>query len=81
MGMGTSRVNGTEGSLASVLDAFNTEDNDLYTNNIWAITHLYYRLWLYYHLAGNNTQFTWYAKCINLGSIIGFKLFNNPIAC
>ncbi len=57
MGMGTSRVNGTDGSLASVLDAFNTEDNDLYTNNIWAITHLYYRLWLYYHLAGNNTQF------------------------
>ena len=57
MGMGTSRVNGTDGSLASVLDAFNTEDNDLYTNNIWAMTHLYYRLWLYYHLAGNNTQF------------------------
>lgn len=57
MGMGTSRVNGTDGSLESVLGAFNTEDNDLYTNNIWAITHLYYRLWLYYHLAGNNTQF------------------------
>ena len=57
MGMGTSRVNGTQGSLASVLDAYNTDNNDLYTNNIWAITHLYYRLWLYYHLAGNNTQF------------------------
>ncbi len=57
MGMGTSRVNGNEGSLESVLGAFNTENNDLYTNNIWAITHLYYRLWLYYHLAGNNTQF------------------------
>ncbi len=57
MGMGTSRVNGSEGSLASVLGAFNTDNNDLYTNNIWAITHLYYRLWLYYHLAGNNTQF------------------------
>ena len=57
MGMGTSRVNGSEGSLESVLNAFNTEGNDLYTNNIWAITHLYYRLWLYYHLAGNNTQF------------------------
>ena len=57
MGMGTSRVNGSEGSLESVLAAFNTEGNDLYTNNIWAITHLYYRLWLYYHLAGNNTQF------------------------
>ena len=57
MGMGTSRVNGSEGSLESVLDAFNTDGNDLYTNNIWAIAHLYYRLWLYYHLAGNNTQF------------------------
>ena len=57
MGMGTSRVNGSEGSLESVLGAFNTDGNDLYTNNIWAITHLYYRLWLYYHLAGNNTQF------------------------
>ena len=57
MGMGTSRVNGSQGSLSSVLGAFNTDGNDLYTNNIWAITHLYYRLWLYYHLAGNNTQF------------------------
>lgn len=57
MGMGTSRVNGSEGSLSSVLDAYNTDGNDLYTNNIWALTHLYYRLWLYYHLAGNNTQF------------------------
>ena len=57
MGMGTSRVNGTQGSLTSVLDAYNTDNNDLYTNNIWGITHLYYRLWLYYHLAGNNTQF------------------------
>ena len=57
MGMGTSRINGNEGSLESVLAAFNTDGNDLYTNNIWAITHLYYRLWLYYHLAGNNTQF------------------------
>ena len=57
MGMGTSRVNGNEGSLESVLAAFNKEGNNLYTNNIWAITHMYYRLWLYYHLAGNNTQF------------------------
>ncbi|MBR3856145.1 MAG: M60 family metallopeptidase [Bacteroidaceae bacterium] len=57
MGMGTSRYNGSEGCLQSVLDAFNTEGNDAYTNNIWALTHIYYRLWLYYHLAGNNTQF------------------------
>ncbi|MBQ7878883.1 MAG: M60 family metallopeptidase [Bacteroidaceae bacterium] len=57
MGMATSRVNGSSGSLESVLDAFNSEDNDYYTNNIWALTHFYYKLWLYYHLAGNNTQF------------------------
>lgn len=57
MGMGTSRYNGSQGSLQSILDAFNTEGNDAYTNNIWALTHIYYRLWLYYHLAGNNTQF------------------------
>ncbi len=57
MGMGTSRYNGADGCLEQVLSAFNTDDNDAYTNNIWALAHLYYRLWLYYHLAGNNTQF------------------------
>ncbi len=56
-GISTSRYNGNNGSLESVLNAFNTEGSDAYTNNIWALTHLYYRLWLYYHLAGNNTQF------------------------
>ncbi len=57
MGMGTSRYNGSDGNLQHVLEAFNKEGNDAYTNNIWALTHIYYRLWLYYHLAGNNTQF------------------------
>ena len=57
MGMATSRYDGSQGSLESVLGAFTTEGSDLYANNIWALTHLYYRLWLYYHLAGNNTQF------------------------
>ena len=60
-GMSTSRYNGSNGSLESVLNAYNTEGSDIYTNNIWALTHLYYRLWLYYHLAGNNTQF--YPRC------------------
>ena len=65
MGMGTSRVNGTEGSLESVLAAFNTENNDFYTNNIWAQTQMYYRLWLYYHRLGHNVQFwpTLYELC------------------
>ena len=56
MGMGTSRVNGTEGNLAHVYDVF-VEGDDFFKNNIWALTQMYYRLWLYYHRAGNNTQF------------------------
>lgn len=56
MGMGTSRVNGTEGNLAHVYDNFKN-GGYLLSNNIWALTQRYYRLWLYYHRAGNNTQF------------------------
>ena len=56
MGMGTSRVNATEGNLAHVYDVF-MNDGDFFNNNIWALTQMYYRLWLYYHRAGNNTQF------------------------
>ena len=56
MGMGTSRVNGTEGNLAHVYDNFKN-GNYLFGNNIWALTQRYYRLWLYYHRVGNNTQF------------------------
>ena len=56
MGMGTSRVNGTQGNLAHVYE--NLRDGGyLLSNNIWALTQRYYRLWLYYHRAGNNTQF------------------------
>lgn len=55
MGMGTSRINATEGNLAHIYDAFTT--GDFFNNNIWALTHMYYRLWLYYHLAGHNTKF------------------------
>ena len=56
MGMGTSRVNGTDGNLAHVYDNFKS-GGYLLSNNIWALTQRYYRLWLYYHRAGNNTQF------------------------
>ena len=56
MGMGTSRVNGTEGNLAHVYDNYKN-GGYLLSNNIWALTQRYYRLWLYYHRVGNNTQF------------------------
>ena len=69
MGMGTSRMNGTEGNLAHVYDNFKA-GGDFFGNNIWALTHMYYRLWLYYHRAGHDTQF--YPKLFEL-------LRNNPI--
>lgn len=53
----TSRVNGTEGSLTNVLENFNKEDGHYLTNNIWAMTHMYYKLFLYYHVLGHNPQF------------------------
>ena len=53
----TSRYNGTEGSLSHVLEAYNTEGSDFFTNNIWALTHMYYKLFLYYHVLGHNTKF------------------------
>lgn len=56
-GRGTSRVNGGEGDLTEVLKAYNQTPHDFFTNNIWAQTHMYYKLWLYYHLAGKNTRF------------------------
>ena len=56
-GESTSRVNGSEGNLENVAAAFNTPGGDFYTNNIWALTHMYYRLFMYYHILGHNTAF------------------------
>ena len=56
-GRGTSRTAGGQGVLTSVLEAYNTEGHDFFTNNIWAQTQMYYKLWLYYHLVGHNTKF------------------------
>ena len=53
----TSRYNGSDGALSNVLAAFNTEGSDFFTNNIWALTHMYYKLFLYYHVLGHNTKF------------------------
>lgn len=59
MGMGTSRMNGTEGRLEDAYYVYRT-GGDLFgyeTKHIWVMTQMYYRLWLYYHRVGNNTQF------------------------
>lgn len=57
VGKTTSRVNGDQGALSQVYDAFCTKGGDFYTNNIWALTQMYYRLFLYYHVLGHNTEF------------------------
>lgn len=56
MGMSTSRINGSEGALSKVNENY-IADGDFFGNNIWALTHMYYRLWLYYHRCGHNTKF------------------------
>ena len=56
-GISTSRVNGSEGALALVYEAFRKDGSDFYTNNIWSLTHMYYRLFQYYHLLGHNNEF------------------------
>ncbi len=56
-GESTSRYNGDMGSLTNVYNAFKQKGSDFYTNNIWALTHMYYKLFMYYHVLGHNTEF------------------------
>ncbi len=56
-GKSTSRYNGDEGSLTNVLQQFNGEGTDFFSNNIWAQTIMYYKLFLYYHVLGHNPKF------------------------
>lgn len=53
----TSRYNGSEGALSNVLAQFNAEGTDFFSNNIWAQTIMYYKLFLYYHVLGHNPKF------------------------
>ena len=63
MGLGTSRINGTEGNLATVYDNFKKGNHYLFhahsngSQNLWTQTQMYYRLWMYYHLTGHKTDF------------------------
>lgn len=65
MGMGTSRVNGTEGNLENVYYNYAQGNHFLFhrhsyggtSQNLWSQTQMYYKLWMYYHLAGHNTNF------------------------
>ena len=56
-GESTSRYNGTDGALSNVLAQYNAEGTDFFSNNIWAQTQMYYKLFLYYHVLGHNPKF------------------------
>ena len=56
-GESTSRYNGDEGSLTNVLQQFNAEGTDFFSNNIWGQTIMYYKLFMYYHVLGHNPKF------------------------
>lgn len=63
MGIGTSRVNGDEGSLNKVYDNYVQGNHFLFhrqawgSQNLWSQTQMYYKLWMYFHLVGHNTNF------------------------
>lgn len=57
LGETTSRVNASDGSLENILKNFNSENGHYLTNNIWGMTHMYYKLFLYYHVLGHNPKF------------------------
>ncbi len=64
MGLGTSRVNGSEGSLERVYSNYRRGNHYLFhsqedggAQNLWTQTQMYYKLWLYYHRAGHKTDF------------------------
>lgn len=56
-GESTSRYNGSDGALSNVLAQYTTEGTDFFSNNIWALTHMYYKMFLYYHVLGHNPKF------------------------
>ena len=64
MGMGTSRINGSEGALDKVYYNYRNGNHYLFhkqmgsdSQNLWSQTQIYYKLWLYFHRAGHKTDF------------------------
>lgn len=64
MGIGTSRINGDDGRLRRLNDMYQEGQHYLFhhlpnseSQNLWTQTHMYYKLWLYYHRCGHKTDF------------------------
>ena len=56
-GKTTSRYNGNDGALFNIQAQFDKAGTDFFSNNIWAQTIMYYKLFLYYHVLGHNPKF------------------------
>ena len=46
-----------DGALENLLKVYNRKDGDFFHTTLGVQMHLYYKLWLYYHLAGKNNKF------------------------
>lgn len=54
-GKATSRM--SDGKLLNLLNIYNRDNGDFFHTTLGVQMHLYYKLWLYYHLAGKNNKF------------------------
>lgn len=54
---GKATSNMADGALENLLKVYNREDGDFFHTTLGVQMHLYYKLWLYYHLAGKNNKF------------------------
>lgn len=54
---GKATSNMADGALENLLKVYNRKDGDFFHTTLGVQMHLYYKLWLYYHLAGKNNKF------------------------
>lgn len=54
---GKATSNMADGALVNLLKVYNRPDGDFFHTTLGVQMHLYYKLWLYYHLAGKNNRF------------------------
>lgn len=54
---GKATSNMADGALVNLLKVYNRPDGDFFHTTLGVQMHLYYKLWLYYHLAGKNNHF------------------------
>ena len=54
---GKATSNMSDGALENLLKVYNRKDGDFFHTTLGVQMHLYYKLWLYYHLVGKDNKF------------------------